>query len=106
MINNNKLQSIFLRHLGEGGSLQQWADIRFNYMTKKFCLESLIPEYQKAYDIKSAAGYFVFHLLNEKLIVGTAPRPLRSGFEGGTGKQYFDSSLGVLDENCPCWVST
>ena len=106
MVNHNKLQSIFWRHLGEGGSLQQWADIRFYYTTKEFCHDSLIPAYQKANDSKAAAEYYVFHLLNEKLIAGKAPRPLLSGFEGGTGKQYFDSSLGVLDENCPCWVST
>jgi len=106
MINHNKLQSIFWRHLGDGGSLQQWADIRFFFTTKEFCKESLIPAYQKANDTEAAAEYFVFHLLNEKLIAGKAPRPLLSGFEGGTGKQYFDCSLGVLDENCPCWVST
>jgi len=76
------------------------------YTTKEFFHDSLIPAYQKANDIKAAAEYNVFHLLNEKLIAGKAPRPLLSGFEGGTGKQYFDSSFGVLDENCPCWVST
>ncbi len=106
MIKHNNLQSIFWRHLGEGDSLQQWADIRFFYTTREFCEESLIPAYQRSDDRQAAAEYFVFHLLNEKLLTGKAPRPLLSGFEGGTGRQYFDSSFGVLDENCPCWVSS
>lgn len=106
MIKQNNVQNIFWRHLGEGDSLQPWADMRFFYTTKIFCKEILIPAYLKSDDRIAAAEYFCFNALNEKLSTAKALRPLLSGFAGGTGKQYFDLSLGVLDINCPCWVST
>jgi hypothetical protein len=39
------------------------------------------------------------------MIQGTSIRPMLSGFSGGMDKPYFDSSLGFLDQNLPCWVS-
>jgi hypothetical protein len=106
MIKENNLQNIFWRHLDEGDSLQQWADMRFFYTTKKFCEENLIPAYLDGDDHKAAVEYFCFNVLNEKLRTAKALRPLLSGFSGGTRKQYFDLSLGMLDINYPCWVST
>jgi len=106
MIKQNNIQNIFWRLLDEVDSLQRWADMRFFYTTKKFCEENLIPAYLKSDDHKAAAEYFCFNILNEKLSTTKALRPLLSGFSGGTGKQCFDLSLGFLDINCPCWVST
>lgn len=105
MIQQNNIQNIFWRYLGEGDSLQQWADMRFFYTTKKFCEENIIPAYLKSDDNKaSAAEYYCFNVLNEKLPTANALRPLLSGFSGHTGKQCFDLSLGILDMNYPCWV--
>lgn len=106
MIKKNNIQNIFWRHLGEGDSLQPWADMRFFYTTKKFCEENLIPAYLQSDDHKAAAEYFCFKVLNEKLPKAKTLRPMLSGFAGATGKQYFDLSLGILDINYPCWIST
>ena len=104
MIKQNNIQNIFWKHLGENDLLKPWADLRFFYTTKKFCEENLIPAYLKSDDIKAAAEYFCFKVLNEKLSSAKSLRPLLSGFSGGTGKQYFDLSLGALDLNCPSWL--
>ncbi|MBU3608171.1 hypothetical protein [Polynucleobacter nymphae] len=105
MIKQNNIQNIFWRHLGEGDSLQPWADMRFFYTSKKFCEEYLIPAYLKSDDRKEeAVEYFSFNIFNEKLSSAKALRPLLSGFSGGTGKQYFDLGLGMLDISYPCWV--
>jgi hypothetical protein len=106
MIKRKNIQNIFWRHLGEGDSFQKWADMRFFYTTKKFCEENIIPAYLKSDDHIAAAEYFCFNVLNEKLPTAKALRPMLSGFAGGTGKQYFDLSLGILDINYPCWIST
>jgi hypothetical protein len=104
MIKKNNIQNIFWRFLGEGDSLKPFADMRFFYTTKKFCEENLIPAYLQSDDHKAVIEYFCFKILNEKLGQAKALRPLLSGFSGGTGKQYFDLSLGTLDINTPCWV--
>lgn len=105
MIQQNDVKNIFWRYLGEGDSLKQWADMRFFYTTKKFCEEFLIPAYLLSDDSKDeAVEYFCFNLFNEKLSPAKTLRPLLSGFAGGTGSQYFDLSLGILDISCPCWV--
>ena len=106
MINENNIQNIFWRHLGEGDLLQPWVDMRFFYTTKKFCEENLIPAYQNSDDHKANIEFLCFNVLNEKLQTAKALRPLLSGFSGGTGKEYFDLSLGELDTAYPCWVNT
>jgi hypothetical protein len=105
MIKENNIQNIFWRHLGEGDSLMPWADMRFFYTTKIFCEEYLIPAYLKSDDRKEeAVEYFCFNIFNERLSSAKTLRPLLSGFSGGTGQQYFDLGLGVLDIAYPCWV--
>jgi len=104
MIKQNNIQNIFWKHLDENDLSKPWADLRFFYTTKKFCEENLIPAYLKSDDIKAAAEYFCFKVLNEKLSSAKSLRPLLSGFSGGTGKQYFDLSLGALDLKYPSWV--
>lgn len=104
MIQQNNIQNIFWRDLGEGDSLQPWVDLRFFYTTKKFCEDNIIPAYQNSDDHKKNAEYLCFDVLNEKLPAAKALRPLLSGFSGGSGKQYFDLSLGALDTQCPSWV--
>ena len=104
MIRENKLQNIFWRFLNEDGALQRWADTRFFYTTKKFCEEYLIPAYFNVDDRKTSAETCCFDMLNQRLQMAKAIRPLLTGFCGGTNKPYFDSSLGVLDTSCPCWI--
>jgi hypothetical protein len=104
MINQNNIQNIFWRYVGEGDSMQQWIDTRFFFTTKEFCEKHLIPAYLKADETKAAAEFYCFNIIEKELESAKALRPLLSGFSGGTGDQYFDLSLGYLDINFPCWV--
>jgi len=104
MIESGCIKNIFWRHVYDGDLSKPWADMRFFYASKEFCKNVLIPAYLNSDDAVAAAEYYCFSALNEKLQLAKATRPLLSGFSGGTGKQYFDSSLGVIDLACPCWV--
>jgi hypothetical protein len=104
IIRKNNIKTIFWRHLGNGIPSYNWADTRFFFTTRDFCQESLIPAYLNADDNVAAAEHYVYKLLDNKLSKGNALRPLLSGFAGGSGKQYFDLSLGALDTSCPCWI--
>lgn len=106
LIKQNNIQNIFWRHLGEGDGLQAWADMRFFYTSRRFCEEILIPTYLNSDDSKACVEHLGFIAINENLPQAKALRPLLSGFAGYTGKPYFDSSLGYLDMNYPCWVET
>jgi len=106
MINQNKLDSIFWRHLGEGDSIQLWADMRFFYTTHDFFEDNLLPAYLKSDDSKASIEHFCYEVLNTKLKSAKGLRPQLSGFAGGSGKRYFDSSLGALDTNYPCWIAS
>jgi len=104
MIKSNNIKNIFWRHLGDGDSTQPWADMRFFYSSIDFCVKNIIPAYLMSDDSKAAAEYYCFSKLNEILPSAKSLRPMLSGFSGGTGKQYFDLSLGALDLAYPCWV--
>lgn len=105
MIEQHNLKNVFWRHISEGDPIKPWADMRFFYTSKDFCKEFLIPAYLKSNDnIGIAAEYHCFNILNEKLPIAKAFRPLLSGFSGGTGAQYPDLSFGALDLNYPCWA--
>jgi hypothetical protein len=106
LIQENNIQNIFWRHLDDGDPSKPWADLRFFFTTRKFCAEILIPAYLNSDDKVAAVEYSCFNALNESLPTAKAIRPLLSGFAGGTGKQYFDLSLGFLDMSYPCWVGT
>jgi len=105
LIESNSINNLYWRHLGEGDGLQQWVDLRFFYTEMNFCKEVLIPAYMLADDHKAAAEYFAYISLTKNLLSAKSLRPHLSGFAGGTGKPYFDSSLGFLDFNFPCFVS-
>lgn len=98
------IDTVFWRHLGDGSSMKPWADCRFYFTSKLFAVESLVPAYLQSDDSTAACEYFIFQLLNRNFVNANALRPLISGFEGGTGEQYFDGSLGTLDFSTPCWV--
>ncbi|QWD81745.1 hypothetical protein [Polynucleobacter sp. MWH-S4W17] len=104
LIMQNNIQNIFWRYLGEGDGLQAWADMRFFYTSRRFCEEILVPAYLGSDDSKTCVEHLSFIALNENVPQAKALRPLLSGFAGYTGKPYFDSGLGFLDTNYPCWV--
>jgi len=105
LINSNNIQNMFWRWLEPGDFLRTWADVRFFYSTKEFCETHLIPAYLRSDDNKEATELGIFSMLQQTLPAATALRPLLSGFCGGSGEQYFDASLGILDTNHPCWGS-
>jgi len=104
-IKDNNVSSLFWRLMGDGTIMQPLADCRFYYTSKTFAVTHLIPAYVRSHDSKSICEYSVYQTLNSNLKVGRAPRPLTTGYSGSTGEAYFDSSLGSLDFNFPCWVS-
>ena len=95
---------LFWRHLGDGTSMQPWADCRFYFTSKEFALKELIQAYSQSDDAVAACEYYVFQILNRKLRKVNALRHQISGFEGGSGSQYFDGSLGSIDFGCPGWM--
>jgi len=104
-IKNNKITTLFWRHMGDGTSMQAWVDCRFYYTSKEFALNMLIPAYLEADDSVAACEYYVYLTAKQNLMNGKAPRPLVTGYAGQTGEAYFDLSLGALDYNFPCWLS-
>jgi hypothetical protein len=105
LIEGNHIQHMFWRWLEPGDFLRTWADVRFFYSTKEFCEKHLIPAYLSSDDNAEATEFSVFSMLQQVLPAATALRPLLSGFCGGSGEQYFDASLGILDTTHPCWAS-
>jgi hypothetical protein len=104
MIMHNKMQNIFWKYLNDVEIMKPWADLRFFYSTRSFCKDIVIPAYLNSNDKDIACEFNCYNSLNENLQQSRSLRPLLSGFAGGTGKQYFDLSLGALDNNYPCWV--
>jgi hypothetical protein len=104
LIRTSNIDILFWRHLGDGSSMQPWADCRLYFTPKEVATSKLVPAYLQSDDRIGACEYYIFEMLNKTLRQAKTVRPLISGFAGGTGEQYFDSSLGSLDFNAPCWV--
>jgi hypothetical protein len=102
LIQKNKIQTIFWRDVHNPSLV----DTRFFYATKKFTSEYLLPAYEQVDD---KSNHFSEHcamkMVRENLKQGASIRPRLSGFSGTFNKPYFDSSLGLLDQKFPCWVS-
>ena len=103
-INTHNMQSLFWRHMGDGTSVQPWADCRFYYTSRAFAQNHLLPAYFATDDSVAACEYHIYEALNRQMPVGRGLRPFIAGYSGGTGEPYFDSSLGSLDRNFPCWI--
>jgi hypothetical protein len=105
-IKANNIASLFWRYMGDGSFMHPWADCRFYYTSKNFAKSQLLPAYFKADDRDNVVCEQHFYdALEHNMKVGRSPRPLITGYSGGTGEPYFDSSLGSLDYNFPCWVT-
>jgi hypothetical protein len=105
IIRANNVSGLFWRHMGDGTSMQSWADCRFYYTSKNFARNHLIPAYIQSHDSRAACEYYIYGELNRTVKAGRGPRPLITGYAGGTGEAYFDASLGSLDYSFPCWIS-
>jgi hypothetical protein len=105
-IKDNKVSNLFWRYLGDGSFMQPWADCRFYYTSKNFARNHLLPAYFKSDDQADVVcEQYIHEALERNMQVGRSPRPLITGYAGATGEPYFDSSLGNLDYNFPCWVT-
>ena len=104
MIRQNDITSIFWRRLDDGDAMLQWTENRFFYTTPSFAKKHLVPAYLMSDDAISTAEYNCALMLQALLPSAKSLRPFFAGFGGGTGEQYFDQSMGVLDNSFPCWV--
>ena len=105
IVKTNNITNLFWRHMGDGYPLQSWADCRLYYTSKSFATRHLIPAYLQSNDSSAACEYFIHEELERNLKAARTPRPLLTGYSGATGEAYFDSSLGSLDYNFPCWLA-
>ena len=105
LIEKNNIEQLFWRWMEPEPYFKNWADVRFFYSTKEFCEQRLIPAYLQSDDHVQAVESLCFNMLEKALGAALVIRPLLSGFCGGTGEQYFDSSLGALDTYYPCWIT-
>ena len=106
-IKTNNISSLFWRYMGEDGSSREpWADCRFYYTSKSFAKSHLLPAYFESDDsARTYCEYQVHEVLNRNMKAHRGHRPLIAGYVGATGQTYFDSSLGSLDYNFPCWLT-
>lgn len=105
LIDKSNVDTVFWRYVGDGLSFKQWADCRFYLANRDFATSKLIPTYLQSDDQIGTCEYYLFQMLSEHFKQATGLRPLISGFQGSTGGQYFDGSLGSLDLNLPCWLN-
>ena len=102
LIQTNNIKNIFWRDALKSSTI----DTRFFYVSKDFCNNVLLPVFESIDDKNNTTmEHAVMNAARQRMIQGTSIRPMLSGFSGGMDKPYFDSSLGFLDQNLPCWVS-
>jgi len=102
IIQKNNIQNIFWRDLFESSKI----DTRFFYVSKDFSEKFLVPAYENIDDKNNIySEHCVLKIAHEQLTQGASLRPMLSGFSGSINQPHFDSSLGYLDRNLPCWVS-
>jgi hypothetical protein len=102
MIQQNNVSNIFWRDVLN----QSIMDTRFFYASKEFSHKFLIPAYENINDRNNIyAEHCIIKVAHDNLTQGTSIRPMLSGFSGSQNQPYFESSLGFLDQNLPCWYS-
>jgi len=102
MIQKNNIQNIFWGNIFNGNMI----DTKFFYASKDFIEKLLIPAYENTDDRNYGyAEHCILKMAHEQLKKSASIRPMLSGFSGSLNKPYFDSSLGFLDRNFPCWLS-
>jgi hypothetical protein len=101
LIQTNNIKNIFWRDALKSSLI----DTRFFYVSKDFCYDVLLSVFDDIDDKTNITmEHAVMKAARKCMIQGTSIRPMLSGFSGGMDKPYFDSSLGFLDQNLPCWV--
>jgi hypothetical protein len=104
IVTTNDLRALFWGDVKDGSVHRRRIDARFYLTDPAFAREVLLPAYLTADDRVKAAETAIYESAQQTLASGVAPRPLLTGFSGGTGELYFDESLGFLDRNFPCWL--
>jgi hypothetical protein len=99
------MSGLFWRHMEDGTSMRPWVDCRFYYTSKAFVKKHLLPAYLTSDDNVACCEFLAYEVLNRNMEVSRGLRPFITGYAGGTGEPYFDSSLGSLDRNFPCWIT-
>ena len=101
MIQQNNVQNIFWRDVFDNK-----IDTRFFYASKDFSQKFLIPAYENIDDRNEInSENCTLKMAHEHLKQCQSIRPMLLGFSGGLNQPYFDSSMGFLDQNLPCWIS-
>lgn len=104
MIVRNSFDAIFWKRVEPDSLMRPWVDCRFYFTSKDFARKHLLPAYLRTDDSVAACEYHILQELNRIATTGLGLRPFVHGLEGGTGQDYFDQSLGVLDTSFQCWV--
>ena len=106
VIQANNISNLFWRYMGDGSFPELWADCRFYYTSKKFAQNHLLPAYFQSDDNANVTcEYHIHEALDRTIKIHRGHRPFIAGYAGATGEAYFDSSLGSLDYNFPCWLT-
>lgn len=106
VVKTNNISNLFWRFMGDGTWTQDWADCRFYYTSKSFARSHQLPAYFESNDNAGrVCEYNIHEMLDRNVKISRGHRPLITGYAGVTGEPYFDSSLGSLDHNFPCWLS-
>jgi hypothetical protein len=102
MIQRDGIQNIFWGDAFDHTEL----DTRFYYASKDFMLNIFLPACDAIDDRNHILmEHCALNGAREHLKSGLSIRPMLSGFSGSSNRPYFDSSLGFLDQNLPCWFS-
>lgn len=80
-------------------------DTRFFLSDLEFAKNVLVPHYEAADD---TIGRHCEKVMYEACATNLQPvrsqRPLVTGFCGGSGREYFDATLGAIDGNAIAWI--
>ena len=102
MIQRDGIQNIFWRDAFDHSEL----DTRFYYASKDYLFKVFLPACDAIDDRNHILmEHCALNVAREHLKQGLSIRPMLSGFSGSSNRPYFDSSLGFLDQNLPCWFS-
>jgi hypothetical protein len=102
----SNITNLFWRFIDDSSLSRFGVDCRFYYTSKRFARDHLLRAYLESNDVNGVfCEDLIRDVVNTNLQVGRSVRPLLAGYAGSTGEPYYDPSLGVLDNEFPCWVS-
>lgn len=80
-------------------------DTRFFLTDLEFASNILVPHYSGTDDTAGKhCEKVIYEACSMNLQPVRSPRPLVAGFCGGSGREYFDGTLGAIDGNAMAWA--